>query len=120
LTTTKSYLNHLNAVTATTTSTAQDLSSVDGCKVNYTLTNGGTAPTTAGTLKIEVANDYNAGSPHQWVNLATLSVSNTASAVLSGSIRLDEPDAAVHAIWTASSGGTATTCTVDTSTFTVT
>lgn len=45
-----------------------DLSAVDEAQVNFRLTNGATGPTVAAQVQIQVANDYNAGSPTLPVN----------------------------------------------------
>jgi len=85
--TTKSRTSIWSAVTLTagagnTNSSWIDLSGSYGSTVSGTLTNGGTGPTIAAQVQIQVANDYNAGAPTLPINLGGAFIASlTASAV---------------------------------------
>lgn len=53
----------LTAGAGNTTSSWIDLSAVYASQVDIALTNGGTGPTVVAQVQVQVANDYNAGSP---------------------------------------------------------
>lgn len=53
----------LTASAGNTTSSWVDLSVGYGAQVNFRLTNGATGPTVPAQVQVQVANDYNAGSP---------------------------------------------------------
>lgn len=93
-----------NAVTMTAgagnvTTVGPDLSTAYGAQLDISITNGGTGPTVPGQVQIQVAADYNSGSPHLFVNFGgPLVGSTTASAVSSWSIDLPIGVAAVQII----------------------
>lgn len=58
----------LTAGAANTNSSWIDLSTVYSALVDIFLTNGATGPTVAAQVQIQVANDYNAGSPTKVTN----------------------------------------------------
>lgn len=58
----------LTAGAGNTTSSWVDVSGGYGATVDIKLTNGATAPTVAAQVQVQVANDYNAGSPTLVVN----------------------------------------------------
>jgi hypothetical protein len=60
----------LTAAAGNTNSSWIDLSAVYGTQVDIVLTNGGTGPTVAAQVQIQVASDYNAGSPTLVTNYA--------------------------------------------------
>lgn len=53
----------LTAGAADTNSSWLDLSAVYGAQVDFVLTNGATGPTVAAQVQVQVAADYNGGSP---------------------------------------------------------
>lgn len=58
----------LTAGAGNTTSSVLDTSQGYGAQVNIKITNGATGPTVPAQVQVQVANDYNAGSPTLWVN----------------------------------------------------
>lgn len=88
-----------------------DLSTAYGASLDISITNGATGPTVAGQVQIQVAADYNAGSPHLWVNFGgPLVASTTNSGVSSWSIDIPIGVAAVQIV---SGGNTAQNCTLN-------
>ncbi len=76
-----------------------DLSTAYGAQLDIKLTNGGTGPTVAAQVQIQVAADYNSGSPHLWVNFGgPLVGSTTNSAASSWSVELPIGVAAVQIV----------------------
>ena len=88
----------LTASAGNTTSSPVDLSAGYGAMLNFDLTNGGTGPTVAAQIQVQVANDWNAGSPTLWESLGTYIGSLTASAIASFSIEIPAGVAAVRLI----------------------
>ena len=60
-----------------------DLTGAYGASISVAITNGGTGPTVAAQVQIEVANDYNSGSPTLPVNFGGAFVANAAASAVS-------------------------------------
>lgn len=89
----------LTAGAADTDSSWVDLSSALGAQINFQLTNGSTGPTVAAQVQIQVANDYNAGSPTLPVDFGGANQGDTtASSVNSWSVDLPDGVAAVRLV----------------------
>lgn len=69
----------LTAGAGNTTSSWVDLSAVYSSTVDIVLTNGATGPTVAAQVQVNVANDYNAGSPTLITNLGSPMVGLTSN-----------------------------------------
>jgi hypothetical protein len=69
----------LTAGAGNTNSSWIDLSAGYGAQVDIKLTNGGTGPTVAAQVQIQVANDYNAGSPTLITNFGGALVAGVAN-----------------------------------------
>lgn len=111
----------LTAAAGNTNSSWIDLSAVDEAQVNFQLTNGGTGPTIAAQVQIQVANNYNAGSPTLAVNYGGAFVGSvTASAVSSWSVPLVGEGIAAVRLVAGSNTGQAVTVDADISTYTKT
>ena len=90
---------NLGAGSGNTTSGVTDTSAAYGAQVNVKLTNGATGPTVPAQVQIQVANDYNAGSPTLWVNYGGPLRGSTVNADVSyWSINIDVPIAAVRLV----------------------
>ncbi len=88
-----------------------DLSTAYGAQLDIKITNGATGPTVPGQVQVQVAADYNSGSPHLWVNYGGPLVGSTAnSGVASWSVQLPIGVAAVQIV---SGSNTGQNCTLD-------
>lgn len=98
-----------SAVTSTTTTVGPDLSTGYGATLDLSITNGSTTPTAGAQYQIQVATNYNAGSPALWVNLGGPLVAGVVgSTTYSWSIDLSIGVAAVQVIFTVGTGSGAT------------
>lgn len=95
--------------TATATTVGPDLSTAYGAQLDLSIANGSTPPTAGGQYQIQVAADYNAGSPHLWANYGGPLVAGlAASTTYSWSVQLPIGVAAVQVIFTVGTGSGAT------------
>lgn len=69
----------LTASSSNTNSSWIDLSAGYGAQVDIKLTNGATGPTVPAQVQIQVANDYNAGSPTLITNFGGAFIGSTAN-----------------------------------------
>lgn len=112
----KTRTSHLAGVSTTQNSTWQDLSTSYDVTVGLSIANGATGPTTAAQFQIQVANDYNAGSPTNPVNYGGPLVGPTSnSGASSWGVEISDAWQAVRVQFTAASGGSTVTGTADTS-----
>lgn len=89
----------LTAGAADTNSTWLDLTDAYVAQVDIKLTNGATGPTVAAQVQIQVANDYNAGSPTLVTNFGGALVGSTAnSAVTQWSVDIPPGVAALRLV----------------------
>lgn len=89
----------LTAGASDTTEGPVDLSTGYGATLNISLTNGATGPTVAAQVQVQVANDYNSGSPHLWVNYGGPLVAGVLNfGVYQWTIELPLPCAAVQIV----------------------
>lgn len=110
----------VNGVTATTTSNWVDLSGGYGATVDVSMVNGATGPTTAGSFQVQVANNYNSGSPTLVVNFGGPIAGSTAnSGSASESVEIPIGIEAVRVVYTQASTAADTTATADVSNVTV-
>lgn len=106
----------VNGITATTTSSWVDLSGGYGATVNLSIVNGATGPTTAGQFQVQVADNYNAGSPTLIVNFGGPLVGSTAnSGSASWPVEIPIGIEAVRVVYTAASTPADSTATADVS-----
>ncbi|MCE9546917.1 MAG: hypothetical protein K8T25_15690 [Planctomycetia bacterium] len=85
--------------------TAVDLSASYGAQLDIKLTNGGTGPTVAAQTQIQVAADYNAGSPTLWTNFGGPLVGSTAnSGTASWSVQIPFGPAAIRLVTGSNTG----------------
>ena len=88
-----------------------DLTSGCGASLSIKITNGSTGPTVAAQAQVQVANNYNAGSPTLWVNYGGPLVATLGNNVVtSWTVELYEGWAAVQIV---SGSNTVQNCTID-------
>jgi hypothetical protein len=108
----------LTASSADTNSSWIDLSTVFEAQIDFKLTNGGTGPTIAAQVQVQIANSYNAGSPTLPINYGGALIGDTAnSAVKHFSATIPIGAAAVRLV-AGSNTGQAVTVDADISTVT--
>lgn len=89
----------LTAAAGDTNSSWIDLSTAYGAQIDFKLTNGATGPTVAAQVQVQVAADYNAGSPNLVTKFGGPIVgSTTNSDVTYGSIEIPPGVAAVRLV----------------------
>lgn len=88
----------LTAGAANTESAWQDLSGAYAATLSIELTNGATGPTVAAQVRLDVANDYNAGSPSLIVELTTLKGSTANNGVYEWHVELPMGTSAVRLV----------------------
>lgn len=105
----------LTAGAGNTTASWVDLSGSYGATLSIQLTNGATGPTLASQVQIQVADDYNAGSPHLPTNFGGPFIGGVAnSEVDSWSVTIPPGIAAIRLV-AGSNTGQAVTVDADTS-----
>ncbi len=106
----------LNGVTTTTNGTWIQMDTSYNAQIGLLLTNGASGPTTAAQFQVQVAANYNGGSPANPVNFGGPLVGGLANnGTYSWGVEIPLGWAAFRVVFTQSSGGTAVTGTADAS-----